>query len=174
VDDDKALHVDVTFVVWRSPPGRHRKINDSIAGSIATGIVEHLRLSNWRFHGGPSAASIRYRPKEGDPNSKNANEANGRLAAARSLPYLAAMRDPRTPEILAWLATLPLHDRLATMHAMSVAFPHIKNDRGWTARIEAVVAELKPTAREHMDILIEARRISRSLKHQLTSDEPER
>jgi hypothetical protein len=72
------------------------------------------------------------------------------------------MRDPRVPEILAWLRTLPLRDRLATMYAMSAVFPVIKND--WTCRIDAVVAELNPTPREHADITIEAGRISRALK----------
>jgi hypothetical protein len=31
------------------------------------------------------------------------------------------MHDPRTPEILAWLETLPLTVRLTTLHAMSIA-----------------------------------------------------
>jgi hypothetical protein len=60
------------------------------------------------------------------------------------------------------------------MYAMSAAFPVIKNDRHWTHRIDTVVAELKPTPREHEDILIEAGRISRTLKHQLKPDEPQR
>jgi hypothetical protein len=74
------------------------------------------------------------------------------------------MRDPRAPEILAWLRTLPLRDRLVTMYAMSAVFPVIKNDRDWTRRIDAVVAELNPTQREHADIMIEAGCISRALK----------
>ena len=74
------------------------------------------------------------------------------------------MRDPRTPEILAWLPTLPLRDRLATMHAMSAAFPSVKDDPAWTARVDAVVSELKPTSREHWEIMVEAGRISRNLK----------
>jgi hypothetical protein len=82
------------------------------------------------------------------------------------------MRDPRTPEILAWLATLKLRERLATMHAMSFAFPLLKNDRGWRARIDEVVAALAPTARQHQDILIEAGRISQRLKRQLTGGAP--
>ena len=84
------------------------------------------------------------------------------------------MRDPRAPEILAWLRTLPLRDRLATMHAMSAVFPIIKNDRAWTARVDALVAELKRTPREHEDILIEAGRICRTLRRQLKPDEPQR
>ena len=60
------------------------------------------------------------------------------------------MRDPRTPEILAWLeAMLPLDERLAVMHAMTFAFPLLKNDRDWTATVSAVLVELKPTKRQH-------------------------
>jgi hypothetical protein len=51
------------------------------------------------------------------------------------------------------------------MYAMSAVFPVIKNDRDWTRRFDAVVAELNPTQREHADIMIEAGRISRALKH---------
>jgi hypothetical protein len=83
------------------------------------------------------------------------------------------MRDPRTPEIMAWLRRLAPHSRLATMYAMSAAFPVLKNDRDWTRRIDAVVAELNPTQREHADIMIEAGRISRALKQQLKLDEPD-
>jgi hypothetical protein len=84
------------------------------------------------------------------------------------------MDDPRTPEIMAWLRRLPPRDRLAMMYAMSAAFPAIKNDRDWTHRIDAVVNELKPTPREHADIVIEADRTCRALKQQLKLDEPPR
>jgi hypothetical protein len=87
------------------------------------------------------------------------------------LHLCGAMRDPRTPEIMAWLRRLPPRDRLATMYAVSAAFPIIKNDREWTHHIDAVVTELNPTSREHADIKIEAGRISRTLKRQLKSDE---
>jgi hypothetical protein len=83
------------------------------------------------------------------------------------------MHDPRNPEILAWLETLPLTERLATLHAMSFAFPVLKNDRGWKARIDAVRAKLKPTAEDLARILIEAVRISRRLKIQLAPAEAE-
>jgi hypothetical protein len=42
------------------------------------------------------------------------------------------MQDPRTPEILAWVDAMPIAERLTVMHAMSFAFPILKNDRGWT------------------------------------------
>jgi hypothetical protein len=75
------------------------------------------------------------------------------------------MRDPRTPEILAWLeGMLPLDERLAVMHAMTFAFPLLKNDRAWLARIDAVIGELQPTAERHAEILVKAGNISRHLK----------
>ena len=82
------------------------------------------------------------------------------------------MRDPRTPEILSWLEILPLTQRLATLHAMSFAFPLLKNDREWIRRIETVLGELQPTAAQHADILFEAGRISLRLKRQMSTDEP--
>jgi hypothetical protein len=58
------------------------------------------------------------------------------------------------------------------MYAMSAVYPAIKNDRSWKARIDAVVAELKPTPQEHADIMIEAGRISRNLKSILQKQGP--
>jgi hypothetical protein len=89
---------------------------------------------------------------------------SGDLAERRVRPYFGPMHDPRTPEILAWLESLSLRERLTTLHAMSFAFPLLKNDRGWNVRISAVLVELGPTKREHEDILMEAARMSARLK----------
>ena len=62
---------------------------------------------------------------------------------------------------------MPFAERLTVMHAMSFAFPLLKNDLEWTTKVSAVLIELKPTAREHEDILIEATRISSRLKQEL-------
>jgi hypothetical protein len=78
------------------------------------------------------------------------------------------MQDPHTPEILAWVDAMPILERLTVMHAMSVAFPILKNDRAWTAKVSAVLVELKPSKRQHEDILNEAGRISGRLKRELT------
>ena len=86
--------------------------------------------------------------------------------------HFVPMQDPRTPEILAWLRRLAPRDRLATMYAMSAVYPAIKNDRSWKARIDAVVAELKPTPQEQADIMIEAGRISRNLESILQKQGP--
>jgi hypothetical protein len=43
----------------------------------------------------------------------------------------------------------------------------LKNDRGWTTQVSAVLVELKPTKRQHEDILIEAGRMTGRLKHEL-------
>jgi hypothetical protein len=66
------------------------------------------------------------------------------------------MHDPRTPEILAWLETLSLRERLVTLHAMMIAFPRLQRDAEWKARIGAIRAELKPDAAQLGDILREA------------------
>jgi len=74
------------------------------------------------------------------------------------------MHDPRTLEVLAWVEAMPLVERLATMHAMAFAFPLVKNDRKWKVQMAAVRAELKPTADELGDILVEAGKISAQIK----------
>jgi hypothetical protein len=53
----------------------------------------------------------------------------------------------------------------------SAVSPAIKNDRSWKARIDALLAELKPTPREQERIRIEAGRISRNLRRVLRSPE---
>ena len=58
-----------------------------------------------------------------------------RLDPTPSRPYLGAMLDPRTPEILAWVDAMPIAERLTVMRAMSFAFPMLKNDRAWKVRI---------------------------------------
>jgi hypothetical protein len=52
------LHFDVKFVVRRivSWPRYRKGMDDSTAGRIAREIVNHLRLTNWRFHKGPPTA----------------------------------------------------------------------------------------------------------------------
>jgi len=81
------------------------------------------------------------------------------------------MLDPRTPEILAWRDAMPIAERLTVMHAMSFVFPLLKNDRAWTATVSAVLVELKPTKRQHEDILIEAGRMSRRLKREVAGND---
>jgi hypothetical protein len=78
------------------------------------------------------------------------------------------MPDPRSPEIL---AERPLAERLTIMQAMAFAFPILKNDREWNVRLDALLAELKPTARERENILMEAGKMSARLKRELDDDE---
>jgi hypothetical protein len=65
------------------------------------------------------------------------------------------MTDPRSPEITAWLDTLPLNER----HAMGIAFPPLQRRPDWKARIEAATAIL-----ELDDILKAAGRRAERLK----------
>ena len=68
---------------------------------------------------------------------------------------------------MAWVDAMPIAERLTVMHAMSFAFPILKNCRGWTAKVSAALVALKPTKRQHEGILIEASRISGRLKREL-------
>jgi hypothetical protein len=77
------------------------------------------------------------------------------------------MPDPQSPEILAWLETLPLPERLTALHAMSIAFPQLQRNREWKARIGRVRDELRPTSRELGHILKDAARRAERLKAEL-------
>jgi hypothetical protein len=59
------------------------------------------------------------------------------------------------------------------MYAIADVFPVLDEVRAWTAGIDDVLAVLKPTPQEHEDIMTEGSRISRMLKRQLKSDEPD-
>jgi hypothetical protein len=75
---------------------------------------------------------------------------------------------------MAWLSRLPPRDRLAMVYAIADLFPRFKKVSEWRAAIDGGLVELKPTRQEHEDIIIEGSRISRILKRQLKSDEPDR
>jgi hypothetical protein len=76
------------------------------------------------------------------------------------------MLDPRSPELFQWLADLDLEQRLATMHALSFAFPVLKNDRLWQGDITTITDELAPTPEEHAAIMMAALRMSGRLKQE--------
>ena len=76
------------------------------------------------------------------------------------------MHDPRTPELFQWLDDLDLEQRLSVMHALSFAFPRLKNDSLWQADIAAVTDELAPTPEENAAIMMAALRMSGTLKRE--------
>jgi hypothetical protein len=75
--------------------------------------------------------------------------------------------DPTSPEILAWLDTLPLTERLVTLHAMMFAMPTLQRNHSWKARIAAANAAINPTAAQLADILTAARSRAKRLKEEL-------
>src|SRR5260221_7066088 len=77
------------------------------------------------------------------------------------------MHHPRTAELYQWLADLDLDQQLVTMHALSFAFPILKNDRRWEADIAEVTGQLKPTPEQDTAIMVEAIRMSDRLKREL-------
>jgi hypothetical protein len=79
---------------------------------------------------------------------------------------VALMHDPRTPELFQWLDDLDLEQRLSVMHALSFAFPRLKNDSLWQSHIAAVTDELEPTPEENADIMVAAIRMSGNLKRE--------
>jgi hypothetical protein len=79
-----------------------------------------------------------------------------RIALRCSFPYVGAMHDNRTHEMIAWLRSLPPHDRLAAMYAVSDVFPVVKSVSAWTAEFNDTLAALQLTPREHEVMLIAA------------------
>jgi hypothetical protein len=76
--------------------------------------------------------------------------------------------DPTSPEIIAWLDTLPLRERLVTLHALMFAIPNLQRNYSWKARVAAAHARINPTAAELADILTAARSRAERLKEELT------
>lgn len=77
------------------------------------------------------------------------------------------MHDPRGAELYQWLADLDLEQRLVAMHALSFAFPLLKNDRLWQVDIAEVTERLKPTPEQDTAIMMEAIKMSGRLKREL-------
>ena len=71
-----------------------------------------------------------------------------------------AVTDPTTPEILAWMGTLPLRDQLVALHAMTTAIPTLQRSHPLKARMSAIRGELRPNEAELGDILRDAERRS--------------
>jgi len=74
--------------------------------------------------------------------------------------------DPTTPEILAWLGTLPLREQLVSLHAMAIAIPALQRSHPLKARTAVIRDELRPTAEELGDILRDASRRGEQLKEE--------
>jgi phosphotransacetylase len=75
--------------------------------------------------------------------------------------------DPISPDIIAWLETLPLREQAVTLHAMAMAIPALQRNQRWKARIAAARVALDPTAAQLADILTAARSRAKRLKDEL-------
>jgi hypothetical protein len=81
--------------------------------------------------------------------------------------HRADMERSDPSEVLAWLGTLPLTERLVTLPAMTIVFPALQHSRSWKARIAAVRDALGPSEVELGYILRAAERRSVRLKKEL-------
>jgi hypothetical protein len=80
---------------------------------------------------------------------------------------MRAVTDPTSPEILAWLDSLPLREQLVTLHAVMFAIPTLQRNHRWKERIAAAHAAIDPTAAQLADILTAARSRAKRLKEEL-------
>jgi hypothetical protein len=77
------------------------------------------------------------------------------------------MTDLTSPEIIAWLGTLPLRDQLVTLHAMTMAIPTLRRSNPLKMRMAAIRDQLRPTAEELSDVLTAARSQAERLSAEL-------
>src|SRR6266550_3225143 len=69
---------------------------------------------------------------------------------ASSHANLGPMRDPRTPELQAWIDSLPTAwDQAVTMHALCLAFPFLKICEDWRERIAVIEDAMHLRERKH-------------------------
>jgi hypothetical protein len=79
------------------------------------------------------------------------------------------IRDPRKPEVMLWLSTLEGELRLTMLFAMKIAFRYLEHDRGWSALIKRTCDEVKPTTKQHAEIVLRATRVAGNLKEELAA-----
>jgi hypothetical protein len=75
-------------------------------------------------------------------------------------PTTPELVHPETPEAAASVASLPVRDRLITLHAIQIVFPRLLRSSQWKARIAEARAALKPGTVELAEILKAARQQS--------------
>src|SRR5206468_2731955 len=85
-----------------------------------------------------------------------------------ALTHLASMIDPRIPELVAWIDSMPTAwEQAVTMHALCLAFPFLKICEDWKERVAAIEDAMHLREREHQDLIMEAARVSGRLKVEL-------
>jgi hypothetical protein len=77
-------------------------------------------------------------------------------------PY--ASFDPSKPEVLEWVASLKPEAELVVRMAMRQAFPRCRGDHAWSARIDALMAELEPDEDMLAHVLREARKTAKMIR----------
>jgi hypothetical protein len=75
--------------------------------------------------------------------------------------------DPRKPEVLEWIASLRPEAELVARMAMRQVFSHCRGDRTWSARIDALMAEIEPGDDMLAHILREARKMGRMIREKV-------
>jgi hypothetical protein len=63
--------------------------------------------------------------------------------------------DSRQPEVLEWVSSLRPEAELVMRMALREVFARCRDDRGWTARIDELMAELDPDEETLSRILLE-------------------
>jgi hypothetical protein len=93
--------------------------------------------------------------------------AASRVQTIEPRAYMSAVTDPTSPEILAWLDTLPVREQLVTLHVMMFAIPTLQRNHSWKAHIAAAHTAINQNAGQLADILTAARSRAKRLKEEL-------
>ena len=86
----------------------------------------------------------------------------GPVLARERLPHVTPY-DPRRPEIIDWIDSLPPESELIVRLAMRATFEGCRADGDWSARVDALIADLAPDGKRLARILREADRFAQTL-----------
>ncbi len=71
--------------------------------------------------------------------------------------------DPSDPRFATWIATLSEEDELIVRLALRNHHPELRGDAAWTARVNALTAQLKPSEKKMAHFVSQASRIERAI-----------
>jgi hypothetical protein len=86
---------------------------------------------------------------------------------------LSTLTDPRDPALDKWLRSLDRRVELVVRYAMRYHFAAVRGDRGFSARIDELTAQLRPDETQLAMILADAREVSKHVEELIGAPRPE-
>ncbi len=111
----------------------------------------------------PSSALLNYlTPLSRRLRTRSVSSESVPVLPRERLPHVKAY-DPRRPEIIDWIDSLPPESELIVRLAMRATFEGCRADGDWSARVDALIADLAPDEKRLARILREADRFAQTL-----------